>query len=84
MKPSCLNKQTFTPPTGGNRPSIGTQASRGRNPGDNKGEPYGKLNCPSMAEVIHSKEAVLGMLNIMTYSGKVLFDIGATTSFISK
>jgi hypothetical protein len=84
MRPSCPNKQTFTPPTGGNRPSIGTQASRGRNPGDNKGKPYGKLNYTSVAEVIHREEAVLGTLNIMTYPGKVLFDTGATTSFISK
>jgi hypothetical protein len=69
---------------GGNRPSIGTQASKRRNPGDNKGKPYGKLNCTSVAEVIHLEEAVLGTLNIMTYSGKLLFDTGATMSFISK
>jgi hypothetical protein len=60
------------------------QAFRGRNPRDNKGKPYGKLNCTSVAEVIHSEEAVLGTLNIMTYARKVLFDTGATTSFISK
>ena len=36
-----------------------------------------------MAEVVNS-EAVIGMLEIMTYPGKVLFDIGATTSFMSK
>jgi hypothetical protein len=42
------------------------------------------LNCTSVAEIIHSEEVVLGMLNIMTYPGKVLFDIGETTSFISK
>jgi hypothetical protein len=84
MKPSCPNKQTFTPPTGGNRSSIETQASRGRKSGDNKGKPYGKLSCTSVARVIHSEEAVLSMLNIMTYLGKVLFDTGATTSFISK
>jgi hypothetical protein len=84
MKPSCPNKQNFTPPMGGNQPSIETQASRGRNPGNNKGKPYGKLNCTSVAEVVHSEEAVLGTLNIMTYPGKVLFDIGATMSFISK
>jgi hypothetical protein len=84
MKPSCPNKQTFTPPTGGNRPSIGTQASRGRNSGDNKGKPYGKLNCTRMAEVIHSEEAVLGTLNILTYPEKVMFDTWATASFISK
>jgi hypothetical protein len=37
-----------------------------------------------MAGVIHLEEAVLGTLDIMTYSGKVLFDIGSTASFISK
>jgi hypothetical protein len=84
MKPSCPNKQKFAPPTGGNRPSIGMPASKGRNPGYNKGKPYGKPNCTSVAEVIHSEEAVLGTLNIMTYPRKVLFDTGITTSFISK
>jgi hypothetical protein len=69
---------------GGNQPSIRMQASKGRNPRDNKGKPYGNLNCTIVAKVIHSKEAVLGMLNIMTYPGKILFDTGATTSFISK
>jgi hypothetical protein len=28
--------------------------------------------------------AVIGTLNILTHPGKVLFDTGATTSFISK
>jgi hypothetical protein len=37
-----------------------------------------------VAKVVHLEEAVLGMLNIMTYPGKALFDRGATTSFISK
>jgi hypothetical protein len=60
MKPSCPNKQNFTSPMGGNRPLIRTPASKGRNPGDNKGKPYGKLNCTSVAEVIHSVEAVVG------------------------
>ena len=59
MKPNCPNKQNFTPPTSGIRPSIGTAASKGRNPGDNKGKPYGKLNCTSVAEVINSEEAIL-------------------------
>jgi hypothetical protein len=84
MKLSCSNKQTFTPPTGGNRPSIRTQASRGRNSGDNKVKPYGKLNYTSVARIIHLEEAVLGTINIMTYPRKVLFDTGATMSFISK
>jgi hypothetical protein len=69
---------------GGNRPSIGTPTSKGRNPGDNKGKPYGKLNYINVAEVIHSEEAIVGTLNIMTYPGKVLLDIGATTSLFPK
>jgi hypothetical protein len=81
MKPSCLNKQTFTPQIGGNQPLIGMQASKGSNAGDNKGKLYGKLNCTNMAEVIHSEEAVLGMLNIMTYPGKVMFDRQRRLSF---
>jgi hypothetical protein len=76
MKPSCPNKQNFTPPMGGNQPSIGTPASKGRNHGDYKGKPYGKLNCTSVAEVIHSVEAIVRTLNIMTYPGKVMFDTG--------
>ena len=88
MKSNCLNKQTFNPPTGGNRPPApGAPASKGRNFGGNnagqKGRSYGKLNCTNVAEVLNSEEAVIGTLNIMTYPGKVLFDTGATTSFIS-
>ena len=36
-----------------------------------------------MAEVVNS-EAVIGTLEIMTYPGKVLFDTGETTSFMSR
>ena len=36
-----------------------------------------------MAEVLNS-EAVIGTLEIMTYTGKVLFDTWETTSFMSK
>jgi hypothetical protein len=60
------------------------QASRERNPGYNKGKPYGKLNYTSVAEIIHLEEVVLGALNIMTYLGKVLFDTGETMAFIFK
>ena len=88
MKPNCPNKQTFNPPSGGNKPANGAQSSKGRNFGGNnagqKGRPFGKLNCTNVEEVIHSDKAVIGTLNIMTYPGTVLFDTGATTSFISK
>ena len=88
MKPNCPNKQTFNPPSGSNKPAIGGKSSKGRNFGGNnvgqKGRPFGKLNYTNMEEVIHSDKAVIGTLNIMTYPGTILFDTGATTSFISK
>ena len=89
MKPNCPNKQTFTgPQAGGSRPTSGAQASKGRNVGGanagQKGRPYGKLNCTSMEEGLNSDKAVIGTLNILAYPGKVLFDTGATTSFMSQ
>ena len=66
----------------------GAQSAKGRNFGGNdagrNGRSFGKLNCTNVEEVIHSDKAVIGTLNIMTYHGTVLFDTGATTSFISK
>ena len=46
--------------------------------------PTGKLNCATLEEVDNSEHAVIGTLNILTNPGKVLFDTGATTSFISE
>ncbi|KAK1632407.1 hypothetical protein QYE76_006722, partial [Lolium multiflorum] len=43
-----------------------------------------KLNCTSLEEVVNSDQAVIGTLQILTHPGKVLFDTGATTSFISQ
>ena len=42
------------------------------------------MNCTSLEEVVNSDQAVIGTLQILTQSGKVLFDTGATTSFISQ
>jgi hypothetical protein len=42
------------------------------------------LNCTSLEEANNSETAVIGTLSILTHLGKVLFDTGATTSFISK
>jgi hypothetical protein len=42
------------------------------------------LNCTSLEEVVNSDQAVIGTLQILTHPGKVLFDTGATTSFISQ
>jgi hypothetical protein len=88
MKPNYPNQSNNIPPAGGNRPPNAPIASQGRNFGRNdagrKGKPFGKLNCTNVKEVIHSDQAVIGMLNISTYPGKVLFDTEATTSFISR
>jgi hypothetical protein len=37
-----------------------------------------------LEEVNDSDKAVIGMLQILSHPGKVLFDTGATTSFISQ
>jgi hypothetical protein len=37
-----------------------------------------------LEEVITSDKAVIGTLQILTHPGKVLFDTGATTLFISQ
>jgi predicted aspartyl protease len=42
------------------------------------------LNCTSLEEANNSETAVISTLSILTHPGKVLFDTGATTSFISK
>jgi hypothetical protein len=87
MKPKCPNQSNNMPLAGGNRPPNAPMASQGRNFGRNnagqKGKPFGKLNY-TVEEVIHSDQEVIGTLNISTYPGKVLFDTGATTSFISR
>jgi hypothetical protein len=45
---------------------------------------FGKLNCTSLEDANNSEMAVIGTLSILTHPGKVLFDTGTTTSFISK
>lgn len=64
----------------------GGGGSRNGNSGGNwkNKKPFGKLNCTSLEEVINSDKAVIGTLQILTHPGKVLFDTGATTSFISR
>jgi hypothetical protein len=88
MKPNWPNQSNNTPPAGGNRPPNAPIASQGRNFGRNdarrKGKPFGKLNCTNVEEVIHSDQALIYTLNISTYPGNILFDTGATTSFISR
>ena len=78
MKRDCPNQG----PRGG-RSGGGAPNKSGNSSGGWKGkQPYGKLNCTSLEEVIMSDKAVIGTLQILTHPGKVLFDTGATTSFI--
>ena len=89
MKTVCPNIQKPTgQQAGGSKPGGWNQNNRGGgykgNNARNGGKPYGKLNCTNVEEVNNSNQAVIGTLHILTYPGKVLFDTGATTSFISK
>jgi hypothetical protein len=88
MKLNCPNQSNNIPLAGGNRPPNAQIAAQGRNFGRNdagrKVKPFGKLNCTNVKEVNHSYQEVIGTLNISTYPGKVLLDIGATTLFISR
>ena len=73
---------------GGGRPGVGggfiaRGGSNGKNNNGKRGRSFGKLNCTSVEEGNNSDTAVLGMLSILTHHGKVLFDTGATNSFIS-
>jgi hypothetical protein len=76
-----------------NRAAWGKKATRGGfNRGGNSGgngagkrsRPYGKLNCTNLEEVNDSEKTMIGTLQILSHPGKVLFDTGATTSFISQ
>ena len=65
--------------------NSGGGGNRGNTGGNWKNKkPFGKLNCTSLEEVVNSDQAVIGTLQILTHPGKVLFDTGATTSFISQ
>jgi hypothetical protein len=75
------------PPLWGKR-SSGGGLNRGGNSGGNgagkRSRPFGKLNCTNLEEVNDSEKTVIGMLQILSHPGKVLFDTGATTLFISQ
>lgn len=88
IKPNCPSK-----PQGGWPARDGRQASGGNghpNKGVNNGKnnngkrnrPTEKLKCATLEEVDNLEHAVIGTLNILTNPGKVIFDTGATTSFI--
>jgi hypothetical protein len=82
MKNQCPNRAAWERRLNGGGPS------RGGNSGGNKAgkgpRPLGKLHCTNLEEVNDSDKAVIGMLQILSHPGKVLFDTGATTSFISQ
>jgi hypothetical protein len=86
----CPNKPAGRWPDnhGGKIVGGGRPASRGgsssKNGNGKRGQNFGKLNCTSLEEANNSETAVIGTLSILTHPGKVLFDTGATTSFISK
>jgi hypothetical protein len=82
MKNQCPNRAAW-----GNK-ATGEGFNRGGNSGGNgagkRSRPYGKLNCTSLEEVNDLEKTVIGMLRILSHPSKVLFDTGATTSFISQ
>jgi hypothetical protein len=70
--------------TGGRGTGGGPHRGGGFGGGRNKRPTYGKLNCTNLEEVNQSDKTVIGTLQILSHPGKVLFDTGATTSFISQ
>ena len=86
IKPDCPNKPPGGwPRNGGNK--VGGRSApvrKGNNNGWKGGKPFGRLNCTTLEEVGNCDQAVIGTLQLLSHPGKVLFDTGATTSFISK
>jgi hypothetical protein len=82
MKNQCPNRAAW------GRKATEGGPNRGGNSGGNgagkRSQPFGKLNCTNLEEVNDSDKAVIGTLQILSHPGKVLFDTGATTSFISQ
>jgi hypothetical protein len=81
MKNQCPNRAAW------GKKATGGGFNRGGNLGGNgagkRSQPYGKLNCTNLEEVNDLEKTVIGTLQILSRPGKVLFDIGTTTSFIS-
>jgi hypothetical protein len=70
--------------TGGRGTGGGSYRGGGFGGGKNKRPTYGNLNCTNLEEVNQFDKTVIGMLQILSHPGKVLFDTGANTSFISQ
>jgi hypothetical protein len=82
MKNQCPNRAAW------GRKSTGGGPNRGGNSGGNgagkRSQLFGKLNCTNLEVVNDSDKTVIGMLQILSHPGKVLFDTSATNSFISQ
>jgi hypothetical protein len=82
MRNQCPNKAAC------GRKATGGGPNRGGNSGENgagkRSPPFGKLNSTNLEEVNDLEKTVIGTLQILSHPGKVLFDTGATTSFISQ
>jgi hypothetical protein len=68
--------------TGGQGTGGGSHRGGGFGGGKSKRPTYGKLNCTNLEEVNQSDKTMIGTLQILSHPGKVLFDTGATISFI--
>ena len=90
IKPNCPNKPAYGgfnkggARPGGNGGFLARGGGNGKNNNGKRGRPFGKLNCTSLEEADNSETAVLGTPSLLTHYGKVLFDTGATTSFLAK
>jgi hypothetical protein len=82
MKGQCPNKAAW-----GRKPTRGGFNRAGNSGGNGSGKksrPFGKLNCTNFEEVDGSDKTMICTLQILSHPGKVLFDTGATPSFISQ
>ncbi|KAK1685186.1 hypothetical protein QYE76_046034 [Lolium multiflorum] len=92
IKPECPNKASWSGQSSGGRGGGNTNNNNNNNSNRNynnnnnnkRGKPYGKLNCTTLEQAGESDQAVLGTLSILTHPGRVLFDTGATTSFLAR
>jgi hypothetical protein len=78
----CPNKAAWGKKSSGGGPNRG--GNSGGNGTGRRTRPFGKLNCTNLEEVNDSEKTVIGTLQILSHPGKLLFDTGATTSFISQ
>jgi hypothetical protein len=82
MKNQCPNRAAWEGRSTRGGPNKG--GNSGGNNTEKRPRSFRKLNCTNLEEVNDSDKAVIGTLQILSYPGKVLFDMGATTSFISQ